>query len=238
MDTALHRHRQSCQYLCRRPLACDVSARAGIMRTEVGDPAIKDSRRRRRIPIGPRGYVGDYVPFHFAPRSPMMYRIACDHRDSIAGRYADGDRPLVYLAVTVGAVVEAGAAWLATDDNAAIATSAFTTALDDLDNMVDWPLVQAERWNSTVDDPDRRRRRMAQFLEQHPANSHHHDPDQHQPAGKPVVHRWAGVGRHRDHRDQHRDVVERRHVRSGEQSSGTATSAGTARSTRVVCRPA
>lgn len=145
-------------------LACDVSARAGLMRTEVGDPAIKDSRRRRRIPIGPRGYVGDYVPFYFAPRSPMMYRIAYDHRDSIAGRYADGDRPLVYLAATVGAVVDTGAAWVATDGNAANATSAFTTALDDLDSMVDWPLMQAERWNSTVDDPDRQRRRMAEFL--------------------------------------------------------------------------
>ncbi|WP_326552045.1 type II toxin-antitoxin system toxin DNA ADP-ribosyl transferase DarT [Micromonospora sp. NBC_01813] len=148
-------------------LACDVSARAGLTRAEVGDPAIKESRRRRQIPVGPRGYVGDYVPFYYAPRSPMMYRIACDHRDSVAGRYADGDRPLIYLAATVGAVVDAGATWVATDGNAANATSAFTTALDDLDGMVDWPLMHAERWNSNTDDPDRQRRRMAEFLVHH-----------------------------------------------------------------------
>ncbi|MDG4764326.1 DUF4433 domain-containing protein [Solwaraspora sp. WMMD406] len=145
-------------------LACDVSARAGLTRTEVGDPAIKDSRRRRQIPIGPRGYVGDYVPFYFAPRSPMMYRIACDHRDSIPGRYAGGDRQLVYLAATVGAVVDAGLAWVATDGNAANAATTFTTNLDDLNSMVDWPLMYAERWNSTEEDPDRQRRRMAEFL--------------------------------------------------------------------------
>jgi hypothetical protein len=145
-------------------LACDATARSGLMRTEVGDPAIKNSRRRRRIPVGPGGCVGDYVPFYFAPRSPMMYRIACDHRDSIPGRYPDGDRPLVYLATTVGAVVDAGVAWVATDGNAANATTGFTTISGELDGMIDWPLMHADRWNNTEDDPDRQRRRMAEFL--------------------------------------------------------------------------
>lgn len=54
-------------------LRCDSVAREGVLRTEVGDPDIKESRRRRSIPIEPGGRVGDYVPFYFAPRSPMMY---------------------------------------------------------------------------------------------------------------------------------------------------------------------
>src|SRR2546430_16721978 len=86
-------------------LVCDKAAR-NQMRTEVGDPAIKEARRRRLLTAGPGGTVGDYVPFYFAPRSPMMFRIACDHRDGVAGRYPGGDCPLVYLAATVGAVVD------------------------------------------------------------------------------------------------------------------------------------
>ncbi len=62
-------------------LACDVAARDGLTRTEVGDPAIKESRRQRPVLAGPGGQVGNYVPFYYAPRSPMMFRIACDHRD-------------------------------------------------------------------------------------------------------------------------------------------------------------
>ena len=145
-------------------IACDFAARKGLMRTEVGDPAIKDARRRKPVPVGHGGQVGDYVPFYFAPRSPMMFRIACDHRDSVPGRYSGGDRPLVYLVTTIGAIIDAGLAWVATDGNAATATTEFTPDLSHLDAMIDWPLMRAPQWNNTVSDPDRQRRRMAEFL--------------------------------------------------------------------------
>ena len=145
-------------------LACDLVARAGLLRTEVGDVAIKDQRRSRRIDAGPGGRVGDYVPFYFAPRSPMMYRIVCDCREGRDGRYPDGDRPLVYLATTVGAVVDAGLDWVASDGNAATATTRFSASLDDVDRMVDWPLMAEQYWNNVPEDPDRQRRRMAEFL--------------------------------------------------------------------------
>lgn len=108
-------------------LSCDVVARDGMTRTEVGAKDIKESRRRRAIPLSPGGHVGDYVPFYFAPRSPMMYRIACEHRDSVPDRYDGGDKPLVYLVTSVRAVVDAGLTWIATDGNAATATSEFTS---------------------------------------------------------------------------------------------------------------
>jgi hypothetical protein len=145
-------------------LACDREANAGLMRREVGDRQIKERRRGRAVTVGPDGTVGDYVPFYFGPRSPMMFRIACDHRDSIAGRYPDGDRPLVYLATTVGELLGAGVAWVATDGNAATATSRFVATLDELDAVVDWPLMTAPQWNDVPEDPDRQRRRMAEFL--------------------------------------------------------------------------
>jgi hypothetical protein len=147
-------------------LVCDTMAQQGLTIAEVGDRDIKEARRRRVIPTDPGGTVGDYVPFYFAPRSPMMYRIACDHRDSVPGRYPDGDRPLVYLAVTVGVVIDTGLAWVATDGNAATATTEFSSNLDRLDEMIDWPLMTAARWNNVPDDPDRQRRRMAEFLVQ------------------------------------------------------------------------
>lgn len=148
-------------------LSCDAVARQGMTRTEVGATDIKESRRRRAIPIAPGGHVGDYVPFYFAPRSPMMYRIACDHRDSVPDRYRGGDMPLAYLVTTVGAVVSAGLTWVATDGNAATATTEFTSDLKVMAELIDWPLMKAERWNNTAEDPDRQRRRQAEFLVHH-----------------------------------------------------------------------
>ena len=150
--------------VARGALVCDVTARRGLNREEVGDAEIKDIRRRRAVPAGPGGTVGGYVPFYLAPRSPMMYRIACDHRDGTPGRYPGGDRPLLYLASTLGAVIDAGLTWVGTDGNAATATTVFTTDLDRFDEMVDWPLMTATRWNNTEADPDRQRRRMAEVL--------------------------------------------------------------------------
>jgi hypothetical protein len=70
----------------------------------------------------------------------------------------------VYFAATVGAVIDAGLAWVATDGNAANAATEFSTDPGRLDEMIDWAVMKAERWNNTVEDPDRQRRRMAEFL--------------------------------------------------------------------------
>jgi hypothetical protein len=145
-------------------LSCDVRARSGLMRTEVGDVAIKSDRRRRRVAVGPCGRVGDYVPFYFGPRSPMMCRIANDCRENRVGRYVGGDRPLIYLATTIRAVVAADLPWVASDGNAAHSVTRFTDDLTVLDAMVDWPLMSQPYWNSIPEDPDRERRRMAEFL--------------------------------------------------------------------------
>lgn len=132
--------------------------------TDVGDTEVKAKRRLRTIDCPPGGVVADYVPFYFAPRSPMMYRIACDYRDGIAGRYPGGDDPLVYLVSSVDRVASAGLAWVCSDGNCAASLTRFATTLEELAERVDWPLMAEEIWKDTPEDMDRRRRRMAEFL--------------------------------------------------------------------------
>lgn len=71
---------------------------------------------------------------------------------------------MVYLAARVGAVVDSRLTWVATDGNARATITRFTSDLREMDMMVDWPLMQAAMWKSTVEDPDRERRRMAELL--------------------------------------------------------------------------
>lgn len=132
--------------------------------TNVGAADIKASRRDRIITCQPGGVVADYVPFYFAERSPMMYRIACEHRDGKTGCYPDGDDPLVYLVSTVERVHEARLSWVASDGNCAHHLTNFSRSLDELAELVDWPLMRERIWKNLPDDQDRIRRRMAEFL--------------------------------------------------------------------------
>lgn len=145
-------------------LVPDGGAAADGLAIDVGDAGVKVARRRRLVPITPGGVVADYVPFYLAPRSPMMFRIACDHRDGIVGRYPDGDDPLVYLVTSMDRLVASGLEWVATDGNAAASVTQFTSSPEYLATMIDWPLLDAPYWNDTPDDLDRQRRRMAEVL--------------------------------------------------------------------------
>lgn len=147
----------------KRLVADGVTRESGLV-TDVGDRDVKASQRARAVPIPPGGVVADYVPFYFAPRSPMMFRIACDHRDAVPGRYPGGDDPLVYLMTSVDLLGPLGAAWIATDGNAASSVTEFTSNPTALRDLIDWPLMEATCWHNTPEDLDRQRRRMAELL--------------------------------------------------------------------------
>ncbi len=139
-------------------LRCDREAQ-DLKCVNIGHQHIKQRRLNRVVPLPPGGTVGEYVPFYFAPRSPMLYVI---NRGGVEG-YADGEKPVIYLRSTIEAVEKAGLLWVFTEGHADMD---FTDFFDDLKDLarVDWGLMQARYWNDTNDDPDRKRRRQAEFL--------------------------------------------------------------------------
>ena len=141
----------------------------GLLSTEAGDPEIKERRRSQPVTCRPGGVVGDYVPFYFAPRSPMMYVLWKGRVPSFTGDHGD----LAYFVTDVGRVVGAHRAFAVSDRNAAKVLADFTndvSVLGDLSaqtpksTFIDWPLMKAKMWNNTPDDGERMERRMAEFL--------------------------------------------------------------------------
>ena len=84
------------------------------------------------------------------------------HHRSVEG-YRGGQRWIVYLVTTVERLVASGADCIFSDGNAATWKTRFFDDLDHLDEAVDWEVVNARTWKS-LDDPDRDRRRQAEFL--------------------------------------------------------------------------
>jgi hypothetical protein len=131
-----------------------------LLSTEVGNRQIKEQRRRRKVSVGTSGVVADYVPFYFAPRSPMLSAI-------VYGRvpeYTEGQNPIAYLVSTVERLVNLKLDLVFTDRNAALSLAKFSTDVEALDHLVDWSLMNATYWNNTIEYPDRRERRMAECL--------------------------------------------------------------------------
>jgi hypothetical protein len=136
-----------------------MQSRGGVP-MECGDTEIKAQRRVRPIKVTPYGVPADYVPFYFAPRSPMLYRIS----KGGVRTYPDGQRPLVYLVTNVSAASATGRAFVFSDGNCASAITDHFSRLDLLEHVVDWSIIEAQIWANTTSDGDRMRRRMAEFL--------------------------------------------------------------------------
>jgi len=119
-------------------LRCDAAMQGtDELVNEVGNLDVKQRRRGRQVPVSPFGVTADYVPFYFAPRSPMMYAI---HTGNVA-QYSGGLDPLVYLVTTPEQAAAAGRAYVITDGNCASALTEFSADLADLDELVDWSIM-------------------------------------------------------------------------------------------------
>lgn len=139
-------------------IQCDAAlADAGY--ANVGNQDIKARRARRDVPVPPHGVVADYVPFYFAPRSPMLYSI---YKGNVPGcAYTQSE--VVYLVAEAEEVFQTCRCCFS-DRNAVLLHAQFYSDIGALPDAVDWPLMEAIYWRDTPDDTQRRERRMAEFL--------------------------------------------------------------------------
>ena len=73
----------------------------------------------------------------------------------------------MYLVSSAEAVAASGASFVFSDGNCASTVTNFGSDLTQIESVVDWEVMRAQMWANTADDPDRRRRRMAEFLVHH-----------------------------------------------------------------------
>jgi ssDNA thymidine ADP-ribosyltransferase, DarT len=144
-------HSDNLPFILREGMACRHCLPQDPNFVNIGAGDIIEKRDNKRVDIAPQGRLSDYVPFYFAPRSPMLYSI----------RHQQDD--IVYIVTRASMIEAANLSFVFTDGHALQAFSQFFNDLKDLD-AIDWPLMQSEFWRNTEEDNDRRRRRMAEFL--------------------------------------------------------------------------
>ena len=146
-------------------------AAAGINYQNIAHAGAQGARAVRAVPNPSGGLVHDFVPFYFAPRSPMLYAI---NGGRVAGcPWRQGD--IVHFETTVQNVTGLGQPYVYYDRNATLAFSRAYTDLAHLDTAVAWDLLtEAPQldgfcmyWQSRAAVAryvDRMERRQAEFL--------------------------------------------------------------------------
>lgn len=125
----------------------------------IAHQSIQDQRAEFKVPVSPYGCLHDYVPFYFAPRSPMLYTI---NRGNVMG-YNEGQGPIIYLVTNVNEIANKSIPYCFTDGHGIMHFTAYYEDLRDL-KEIDWAIMKEKYWGDTPEDPDRKRRRQAEFL--------------------------------------------------------------------------
>jgi hypothetical protein len=106
-----------------------------IQHASIAYEHIQDRRARRPVPVAPGGMLHDYVPFHFGPRSPMLFTI---HQGNVPG-CTHTQEDIVHLCTTAQDVAAAGLPFVFSDFHAVLDYAQFSKDLKDL-SRIDWPL--------------------------------------------------------------------------------------------------
>jgi hypothetical protein len=126
---------------------------------DIAHRRIQDRRSETPVPCGPGGCLHDYVPFYFAPRSPMLYAIKMGNVEDCTA----GQKDIIYLVASTQKIQAAGIGFVFADGHGIMDWSEFYEDLDDL-SEIDWDIMKEKYWRDTFEDPDRKRRRQAEFL--------------------------------------------------------------------------
>jgi hypothetical protein len=121
----------------------------------IGYDHIKQRRMtENRVPCCGNRFVGEFVPFYFCPRSPMLFVI----NNGRTGLPAGCQTTIVHLVTTVSAAVQLGRPYAISDGNAGAGYTTYRSDLQALDDHLDWGAINAKYWS------DKAHFKSAEFL--------------------------------------------------------------------------
>jgi hypothetical protein len=119
---------------------------------------LKAQRARTDVVVAAGGTLADYVPFYYAPRSPMLAAIWYGNVPDYDGAQDD----IVHLVCSVDELAEPGR-FAIVNRHPINPLAEQSHDLDALD-FLDWPIMTAKYWADRDADGDRKYRRQAEFL--------------------------------------------------------------------------
>ena len=107
-----------------------------------------------RIGCRDNRFVGEFVPFYYCPRSPMLYVV---NRGN-TGRPPGCQRTILHLVSTLGIGISLQRDWAISDSNAGAAYASFYDNLEAGIAAIDWAAIRATDWRGVTN------QKSAEFL--------------------------------------------------------------------------
>lgn len=115
----------------------------GGPKVNIGYDNIKHRRMTEtRVPCAGNRFVGEFVPFYFCPRSPMLFVVNLGR----TGRPPGCQRTILHLVTTVSSAIGVGSPWAYSDGNAGAAYPSFYNETEHIDVRLNWAAIE-ERAN-------------------------------------------------------------------------------------------
>ena len=152
-------HKDNVEYILRNGMFCREHPSFDPNNIFIGNSTLTEQRHDFVIPLTGRGHLGDYVPFYFGYRSPMLLNIHTGYSGVVKRPQSD----IVYIVFKLYHLVDAGFNIIFTDGHAKNKVTRFFTNIEEL-NQLDWISIEASTWKFTPENPDRPRRKQAECL--------------------------------------------------------------------------
>lgn len=162
-DTYIYRiiHLDNLEFILRSGnLTNKFSEEANPDYTGIGEAVLIGKRESQTIITADIGKEhnpsNDFLPFYFHPKSVMLYRIQTGHK--VTKRAPDS---IIYLVYKLDEIID-NVEYLFTDGHG---YASFTSWYENVGNLslLDIQDIIREQWKNTEDDPDRMRRKQAEF---------------------------------------------------------------------------
>ena len=132
---------------------------------QIGDESLIDLRSVRTVNVinGEKIVLGDYIPFYFGVRMPMLYVV--QHGGNFVSKAFRSDS-IVYIAVKLQSIVSAYYTYYFSDGHGTDKLTIFydSSKIESLPEIIDWNAVTAKQWSGDNIENDIRRRKQAEFL--------------------------------------------------------------------------
>jgi len=152
-------HIENIPHILQYGITHSSSANSNPKFVPIGDGSLITTRNNILLNNG--RLLGEYIPFYFGVRTPMLY-VVQNGFNMVTPTPAEN---IVYCITSVQKIIDFHLDFVFTDGHAVDGfTSQFTTQdIDNLDNILDWTAIRSKYWRDDKD-LDLKRRKEAEFL--------------------------------------------------------------------------